>query len=670
MQFETKIQVGVQEGSGGVQGFSEFTLLYKPEMQVEYAEMYGHRVDGHENAVLYHQPDQGTPVPIRVDLQNKWIYIEVAVMGQTASAVIASVAKLKRLVRQAMREGSETVRLAITPQAPSITTYYNILQGYVDDSGAYYQDGATATGEIAPNVVLVLECEPSGYGDSFWMRNDLYSSPHFIEDSNGDGLADGVVKIGTPTTSLETLFYLTGGVSQQVETDAFSTQGIRSDVVPGALEIPLDPTLFVIMVDIGVPDSYPCDPITIAATNGSGGSGSTKLFNPANPSGYDDTWVGVNDVRWYRYSISHAIFIAPDCRIEVTRLSSHATQSSFFLVDKWYLRVGSDQIPSGWCSSSALKGRYDPTDVSVATRQQINYMDTWGIPGDLPASVQHLVKASSITPTDGVRSLHIAGFANKKYPVAQTKHWWDSSELTYTAFLAWTTVVDASRAGGSYTVSGADGGGITPVTFSIPLKDIFSRYRAFNQYPHRIFAICRASTAIMRITNATTHVNGTLVLDEALIDQKWHFADIGTYIPATDMSGMFEATGSTDALTWQVEMSAGSVFHLDAIECLPVDDNGVVIAPLPTGGVWTTASGNSWLLDSGRKESVIKEQSRYGVYLSDVPEIIPGEIENRFLYNTYAPVQAPFSSDGHYLTDEFEVTLVVTPRTSHLLGID
>jgi hypothetical protein len=259
---------------------------------------------------------------------------------------------------------AQKVRVAIKPQGATKTTYYTVQSGYADVSASYYtkasqQTTAQPAQRGAWFIPINFVFTEAGYGVPLALQNDLPSSPHFIEDSDGDGTADGVYDIGTPTVVFNTNRWSTGGRSQQFTTDSSTTEGIRSDVVAAPIG-----TDFVIMVDISALETGN-DPITIAATNGVGGQSSTKEFDPANPTGYDKTWIDQGGFSWYRYTIAHTIAVAADCRIEVKRISTNATQNTTVSVDKWYLQLDTTTIPDAWCSSSALKNRYDPASTSA-----------------------------------------------------------------------------------------------------------------------------------------------------------------------------------------------------------------------------------------------------------------------------------------------------------------
>jgi len=216
-------------------GTTSYEFVYNPSSQTDYKMYYGMRVDMGEPQALWHSPDNDERKLIRLVDQPGTIYITQTVKGGGAwNNVINNIADIRRMINQAARYQTSgdvnKVYCRIQPTGATNYTDYEVIYGRVDDSGSYYKS-VDVTNTEATGVILELNVRAYGEGAPIPLRNDLPSSPHFLEDSNSDGLADGWSAVGTPTTNISTARYLIGGKSQQIQTNSSSNQGIRSGLV-------------------------------------------------------------------------------------------------------------------------------------------------------------------------------------------------------------------------------------------------------------------------------------------------------------------------------------------------------------------------------------------------------------------------------------------------------
>ncbi|MBK7179772.1 MAG: hypothetical protein IPH82_21770 [Chloroflexi bacterium] len=371
MKWASKITID----RGTVEGVTQFTLTYDEGVQEIYAEQYSSRTGVGNQApnVIYHESGNGDRIPVQVTDQNKEIYLETAVLGETANEVIAKVTALKLAIRESERanSGGRAVEVAITPDGSAYTTYYKILHGYVDDSHAYYQDGDASGQQIAKDIVIALTCEPFGCGDTFTLANALVSSPHMIVDTDADGLADGLVLNGTPATvDIWTANYLTGGKSQRIITNAAGGEGISTANVTAS-------TSSTAVAYAWVSHSSG-DAVTVRLTDGSGNIIQTKDLLHLDSTGVSDkSTKGPGGALWHRVVVTGSNTTAANFRLDVVRRSAIATQTTNFLVDNLYMAVGATTAPPAFSSAKTL------------TNNGVNYLDFWGIPGDVPALVRY-----------------------------------------------------------------------------------------------------------------------------------------------------------------------------------------------------------------------------------------------------------------------------------------
>lgn len=656
----------LQSGTGGVQGFNEWELFFNPSTQTAYKITYNIAIGGDAPDVLYHKPDNGAAIPVRANGRNRLIFLELHIPPQASwDEVLDKIAPISRLVNgadsQAIRAqttgAADNVRVAIKPDGATNTTYFDVLEGFVDTSRAFTSDVAVLN-KTAYKVTVALTCKPYGYGDAFTLRNDLASSPHMIEDSDGDNLADGLNLVSAPTPVINTNRWITGGQSQELTTDDTTAEGVFTTSVICDIG-----TNFVIMVSISE-GATGNDPITISATNGVGGSVTSKKHTPSAPTGYDSTYIDSGGFTWYTYSIAATVATSANARIYVVRATADATQNTTFMIDNLYLQINTQTIPKAWASSAALKNRYDPTSTSAATQQQINYLDVWGIAGDVPALVK---MTSDLTLASGTRKSFIFNRLTAQREgynlVDQTQYtnWKNNGISLFSSGTngAWSDVADAARTHGDYirfTAAGGTGNGTSIFEFSD---------RALYQYPHRVFVLCKASSAAITFNYSVDFV-GTGTVNAVTGQSKsvtntgaWEFIDLGII----NLTGMFPPDYPSPGTQAQLSMKCsnvpnGATFEYDDVAFFIVDE---CFGIYKTSDVFS--NGDTIQIDSVQKMATSSTTGFKEPALGDIQgmNITPYE-QNRYYFSIYE------DDNGHVLGDIFATELTIITRTSHLLG--
>lgn len=654
-------------GDGDVDNFNSFELVFNQGTNTKYKLTQGTgSISGQEPSIVTHASDDNAQVPARFIESNKLGRFEVAVLDDENTTpewdtILNNIHTLNRIMsgasstaaRYGVSGTAEKVRLAILPDGATNTTYFEIQSGWSDVSSAYYkaesQQGSDSVAEIGAYFIpLNFTFKTGGEGDSFTLRNDLPSSPHFIEDSSSpaDGLADGWVAIGPPTTTdLNTTHYLVGGQSQRFVTDAVTTHGIRSDSVTAIMGSNAVASVWVAW------NSSANDVLSIKLQDGSNNDIDTAEIDPALPVGYDKKIVSSSGKIFFRVILSGTNSAAANFRLRVTRGAADATSISIYFVDAAYLQTGTLTAPDGWCSSSSLKNRYDPTSASAATQQQINYLDVWGIPGDLPAYVQTKINAIDITAT-GAMQAYVGKKETGLLDVTDQIYIKEGEDITTTA--RWTTVASASAHGGDYKRN-ANTGTTENAVLELSIPESVSMF--FNT--KRLFIRCKSNVTGCTIAidiRGNTSQKTILSLPAKTITNSsdWYFLDMGL---VNGQGLVSEDNFSTFDAEFYITTTAPSAANIDIDVCFffPIDEF-LIYKPLGDYDAMTAYLGGSQNIYNDNSDNVNRS------VLGSLYKCLPNE-ESRYFYIIT-------SKEGiHRLGDLIpEVELTVTPRTSHLLG--
>ena len=633
----------IQSGTGGVQGFNEWEAVYNPVTQTNLKLKYNMSLGSQAPEVLYHTPDNGSPIPVRATGKNKLIFLTVDVPTKSSwDDVLEIVNTLARLVdgpnSQAFRaqtdKSAEKVRVAIRPDGATYTTYYEVLHGFMDTSTAFTEPVAVLN-VMGRNITLALTCVPFGKGEPFALKNMLPSSPHMLEDTNSDGLADGLTLVNSPTPSIATNRYLVGGKSQKITTAASGDEGFAT----GTIAITGGDYLVAYIDAVTIHD-----PISLILRDDTGVIQQKKLLLNDSTAVSSRSMIGESPSSsartWYRVQLEGASDgAASTAWLQVRRLSADATQATQFWVDKMYLDIARE-TPPAFGSTKNLVNRYDP---SVDT-DNINYLDVCDIPGDAPA----LVNVQLEPGTGDALKYYMGAFADGQYLVADTPHWRDTEGWTGTSG-TWTT--------GTGTIDNHYHQCST-TTGVLSLTSSFGRQYAHQTW--RVLALAYTSDVDATIQLAITYSGVTLA--ESSVGQlnkatTWQWVDLGVI----NMQGVMsdDVAGS---LTQQISITqdASQTIRLDGLLYLPTQLGFSITEALSFPAVPRTVD---IFYDASRQKAYTLTEGLRINMLGSVPLLLPGTPTSRYVFAV-----ADFTDDVEITTD-FAVTLTVTPRTSHLLGV-
>lgn len=614
---------------------------------------------------LWHTPDFGERKLIRTEDSDRECLIEVAVEGTAVTdedEVENAVTVLERWMKEAQRHSltgdNNPVYLKIQKDGATNAVQHLIKDGYVDDRASHF-GGVRINNFAAPNVRIFMILAP--YGDAetvITMQNRLASSPHFVEWSSGTSdpaYADGWSAFGTPTNATKaTTTSLIGGAAQRITTDNSTSEGIRSDVV--ACSASQDVAAFAWLFITG-------DPVTVDLIDDIGAvSGATETLQVNDASSVSDkSATGSDGSTWYRMSVSGTTNVgASTIQLRIYRASGNATQVSTFRVDGCYLGLGATETPDAWMSGRRIENR---GDVDSSNEDEINYIDIWGVPGDANALVSHRLDFSSAQANDKIL---IAGqVIDGQLLAAQEIHWLEDDDFTYsiTGGITNSQQNDATRTDGHYrrfeNTSGVSEGGV----FNYQPSGDASRRFFYN--PKKVYALIRASSATtIDFEFEITIQSGATVLQhsgEVSVPaiNIWYFHELGII----NLEGFVlldpPDTSKPDDIrfTIDVDLNATGTFDLDGVLFLPVTDGHLIVQS------YDTFNGNDVHI-RGKQKDVVNESSGYAYdsALGSLWTIPPGNIMTR---RTFL-VKATTGADA--ITTSVFNTLIITPRTRHLLG--
>ncbi len=653
--------IKLQVNGGGVPLFNEWELVYK-SAQTGYKLTQGKMsITGQEPLVVTHQSDSTAAVLARAIEQNKMLALEISILDNVNAAAsfdwdtalnnVHTLARhLSGATSTAVRSasGGQNVRIAIKPDTATNTTYYDVQWGKVDTSAAYYtaesQQGSTQVGtKGAWFCPITLTLKDSGYRASFTLRNDLPSSPHMLEDSNADGLPDGWVIRLAATTTINTAYYLTGGKSMRVDSTGGALSGVEigTGAVTPALGTNISATVW-LFVGAG----------TARVVLRDGADTAIQVVN-ALPANAIKSTVGAIGNTWYQFHV-YGVNVAAGAKLTVDSLDG----TGIFYVDNAYLTTGTLAAPQAFCSSSSLKNRYDPANTSAATRQQINYLDVWGVPGDLPA----LIKTAA-APTTGSGSQYILSkYTDGVNLSANVPYWQDSAD--YSAGTdTWSTGTGTTDNHYFRLASGTASGRLTRAV----------DWKYFANMPVVLYAAIRASTTASSIS---FQVNSLSIFDittpltfwqsdavSVNVVNAWELHNIGL-VNLTDITQNDQSKNLYVDLT--VTNSGSNTFDFDFVVLLPIgygDDYliGKSNIALPA------ATNIPPILIDGVNE-VVRRGADYlkQPFVGRLWSLIP-QTTNRMLFLETSQDSAT-TYNGLTIATDPVITLTVTPRTSHLLG--
>ena len=600
---------------------------------------------------LVHIPDYGENRVVRVEDGDREATIRMRIVGSDWDDVHNNIAIVRRWLKEAARAETDgdtnTVYLQVkrgsTGSTATHATNHQIRYGWMDgDSSVFSPFGENSEQAIVVFLHLLL----TPYGEratTIALNNYMFSSPHAVEDSNADGLADGWTETGTPTTTILTTRSVTGGQCQQVTTDNNSTEGIVCDEV---LVVQNEDIVAYAWIRGGTG----MDPITIQLTDGADTDIDNVEFDMDSPTGYDKSTTGDYGYTWYRYVVSGPNAGAANCKLYIQRTIANSSIITTFHVDACYIDIDATAAPDAFSSAMNLDNRCDPTSTSQATENYINYLDVALIPGDAPAKM--LLK--NTFSTADIAYYQLWGLEQDGKNVAATVPFViESDDLTLHTGIG---VYDETQGAGAYHgvnraryTAGVETDAVLTYNFSAADSAILAG-RVF-----KVLVGCWADDADNTIALDIGDFDGSVQSVTAGITtaSTWELKTIGLIMP----SPLQDSEAGQAALTVFLNiggLSNGDIFEVDAVFLMPVD-KGAVVANM-------YANHTSLYLD-GPRNSVYTNVGASD-YIGRTFELAPGSITNRLRVLNYNRTTA----DGWILTNQFPITLTITPRTRHLIG--
>ena len=201
---------------------------------------YGTSINGSLPDVLEHTPDTDISTPVRAVPNAKNYQLTITDLNREQLDLIQKrIRPLKQLLndsdsralRGSSRRDAPTCYIRTQLKGNSEWTQWGVKFGEVNDAQSYTLPQSEIS-QVAWQIVISLVCYPRGEQKTQTLRNDLASSPHMIEDSNSDGLADGLQLLGAvlPTPTITSDVWIIGGMSQRVACNGITlNQGIRTN---------------------------------------------------------------------------------------------------------------------------------------------------------------------------------------------------------------------------------------------------------------------------------------------------------------------------------------------------------------------------------------------------------------------------------------------------------
>lgn len=628
----------LQSGTGGTTGYNEWETVYDASTQTAYKLKYGFSLGNQAADVLYHTPDNGSPVPVQATGANRLIFLTVDVPKQanwdTVNEKVAALARLidgpySQAVRAQTTGDANKVRVAIKPDGATYTTYYEVLHGFMDTSQAFTESAAVLN-TMARNITIALTCAPFGYGDSFILQNGLPSSPHFLIDSNADGLADGWNKSGTPTLSLS-LTSLIGPYSQLVQA-ASAGDGVYSAQVSS-----LNSTAAFVWTRISSGTVvYKLRNVTDASD-----IVTLSLTSATIAAAADKTYVGKSGNTWYRLNLSGAVAGTKNTRIETAANGGAAT----YYLDAAYLAASTVSAPPAFSSGYTL------------TNNGVNWLDFWGIPGDVPALMRYELSGISDVAlvmgkkTDGTQLASYVRYIIQDTYFANGSTWATTS---------------------NYTRASADGSVSDPYTATSGGDDGQTTAKAIAETIWKVYAVARASA-----TDNGLYAQWTADLVNyydtdtvtATTANTWELWDLGILNP----KGIVMPTNPLDPESKSPIVSSFvySTFGIRLVSVIPssgtVDIDYLLLVPISEEHI--VLNNTAAILAGDLRAVFALVASTTPAYFTDwrgsMWTAASGPRMTRLVYHDYnLGGVANETNPG----DDLTISTTVIPRTSHLFG--
>lgn len=647
-------------------GSTSIPLVYDAATQSEYQMHKGRQSLDSPLSPLWHTPDNQPPQLVRLTPGVRTLFFMLHIAGRagdtttiSGEAMDATLNKIAALARPVDGPDQQAARYVIDGDANRVTlkvqlegatnaTYIPVIYGQISTFDGLFSELGEDNAQ-ARHVPVTLYVEPYGEGDVITLRNDLTGSPGMTEFVSG--LALGLGLVGSPTVLQAPTHWLVGGSSQRFDAPATGSHGIVTAAVTAVQGSQAVAYAWV----AAQPEE---DILTIRLNDGANTAITSKLFNPADPSDYDQTAVDRAGLTWYRYVVSGVNSGAANFRLRIDRNTSHATKASIYVIDAIYLQTGTTTAPAAWMSGAAIQNN---SQEFVA----VNHIDTWGIPGDVPALVKLTFAPSSLAVSGNPMQFVAAKARDGKVLAAQHKYRYEGeSWSSQTAGLgSWSVGSTSGISYARFTGSGTGGFGVINfnltgqalINFARMTWRVFARVRASaTTITFRISLIANSTVVVIGETKRVITANTFSLLDLGLINARGVWADLASGAAVTENAQL--------AVTVQ-SVNSGQTADVDGFWLLPVQHGGDFLIGLigSTAGLWTTAK--SLVIDGASREMYLSTSGKKIDYLGELRSVAPGNNMTRMMFLIRRD-----SDSTHFVTDAMKATLQITPRTRHLLG--
>jgi hypothetical protein len=635
-----------------IKGDQELTLYTTDDPAAVYrVRSNGFNIQPQPDEEQYHRPADAPPQFITAVPQNKTAVIPLDILSSTdRGAANDALSTLRTWIdggnsdaAKAAQDPDSYTPVYLFLQLDGTTTgaSHQVMIGHVNDGRAQYNLLQDTAGIY--NVIVELQLAHYGIMDRIHLRNDL-KNPHFVEDSNSNGAADGWDPIGGGTAAIDTDNYLLGKKSQTLTTDNSSTHYIQSDVVTATIG-----TDAVMSIYIAEPTGTG-DPIGIFLLDGSNNTIDSIYFDPGAPAGYaaTRTGAGASPITWYKYELSGTNSTAAGFRVRAIRFGASASIITKFYLDMAYLEIGEDTHPAaGYVSGTSINSQYDPD------HEQIHYIDLTDIPGDQPAILDQILTFSG---TGGVEHTTTAGRMSEQ-PGDPTTHplFFSHADLDFTAGDGTSsTPGDGTRIGDGFLRHTSNGAGAY-LNVTIPT----AVFTTLGNTPLKVLVIARVSDtdAYFQALSNTNHFV-TAIADPVEINSAstWSIVDAGTILLGARQFSREYMTPTTRTFQVYIDNTTSTeTADVDAVMLIPATENGYITAPQVNHilGSLSFAAHNDI---AGGGGSIV-----YYPHLGSMDTIPAGQISRLF----YALSNYPNAYE-HDPDRELTVDFYITPRTRHI----
>ncbi|MCP5016875.1 MAG: hypothetical protein GY938_16645 [Ketobacter sp.] len=629
-------------------GIESIGLVYDVGVQEQYKVMYGASIQPSEPLAVWHDSNESSQQLSDLIDQNRTAFFKLRIkQDETMDDVLNAIAKLRRWIGGATQQAARywihndvnRISLKVKRDGATNATLHPVIYGVINDGGAHYK-AVDVLNDMATDVVVQLTLAPYGEAETAVSLKNAIKNGAFSFEGATSGLAAFWTKQATPTTTLDNSVYLTGGQSQKVVA-ASSGNGIQSNSVSDTVTSGGGYAwVYVTSGDVT---------IQLRDTTAGVNQGSAVLDNTDSGDVSDKSVIDSSGNTWYRVSVSSSgLTSGNNHNIRITTSGGAAT----FYAGLAYLKLGTTTIPDCWASQALIYNRGDQTTTNP---EHINYIDVWGVAGDVDAVVNHTID-STLTSSNGELFMLSAWQDRSDMLAVNFEHWAEAEDMTATdGGGTWALVTNANAAGEStnnvqrLTAPGGGAGNGT-LTYTMP----------YARVPCKVFIRAKASNSASTINLAQTAAgDATPIIQKQTITLSTSWADYEIGLAFLDKPrGSGEDGGKFNLF---VLASAASVtVDIDRFMFVPLSGDGhlALETNLTTPGVM----GATDMTVSGEEERAWL--TREAVALGTYSTIRSGQHMTRLFYNIYE--SAP--GNNHYLGDIFDVALSVLPRTRHMLS--